>query len=205
MGGLRIPYVISGVTVMDTKLSCLIKGAIGVIFGLLVLLIPDIIITTFYALFWGLIGLGIAAFLLLAITSKSDESLFWFGLSALLLVIGAASFFAPYLVAILFVLGIAGIAFYSGFSDITLALAHPKTKYILIPGMFVSGAILLGVLIWYFPAVSKNLVLTVLGTFSLVFGIFSILMGWYTGDEPVVQTSSSYRNKECAFNPPEKK
>ncbi len=205
MGGQNVPSAISEGTVMDTKLSCLIKGAIGVIFGVLSLLIPDITLATFYALFWGLIGLGIAAFLLLAITSKSDESMFWFGLSAILLVIGAASFFAPAIVALLFVLGIAGIAFYSGFSDITLALAHPKTKYLLIPGMFVSGAILLGVLIWYFPAISKNLVLTVLGTFSLVLGIFSILMGWFAGDEQVMQTAQSYYNKECALNPPEKK
>ncbi len=29
---------------------------------------------------------------------------------------------------------VAGIAFYNGFTDITLALTHPGTRYLLIPG-----------------------------------------------------------------------
>jgi uncharacterized membrane protein HdeD (DUF308 family) len=168
---------------MDTKMSCLIQGVIGIAFGLLALLVPDITLATFYALFWVLLAVGIAVFLLLAITSKSDDSMFWFTLSAVLLVIGAFSFFAPAIVAIIFLLLIAGVAVYSGFFDITLALTHPKTKYILIPGMFIIGGALLGVLIWYFPIVMKNLFLTVLGSFALVFGLFSILLGWYIQEE----------------------
>jgi uncharacterized membrane protein HdeD (DUF308 family) len=168
---------------MDTKMSCLIQGVIGIVFGLLALLVPDITLATFYALFWVLLAVGIAGFLLLAITSKSDDSMFWFTLSAVLLVIGAFSFFAPYIVAIIFLVLIAGVAVYSGFFDVTLALTHPKTKYILIPGMFIAGGALLGGLIWYFPIVSKNLFLTVLGSFALVFGLFSILLGWYVQDE----------------------
>jgi uncharacterized membrane protein HdeD (DUF308 family) len=168
---------------MDTKLSCLIQGVIGIVFGLLALLVPDITLATFYALFWVLLAVGIAGFLLLAITSRSDDSMFWFILSAALLVVGAISFFAPFIVAIIFLVLIAAVAVYSGFFDITLALTHPKTKYILIPGMFLTGGVLLGGLIWYFPIVLKNLVLTVLGSFALVFGIFSILLGWYVQDE----------------------
>jgi len=164
-------------------MSCIIQGAIGIVFGLLALLVPEITLATFYALFWVLLAVGIAGFLFLAITSKSDDSMFWFTLSAGLLVIGAISFFAPAIVAIIFLLLIAGVAVYSGFFDITLALAHPKTKYILIPGMFIIGGLLLGVLIWYFPDVLKNLFLTVLGTFALIFGLFSILLGWYIKDE----------------------
>ncbi|MEI7857649.1 MAG: DUF308 domain-containing protein [Methanomicrobiales archaeon] len=168
---------------MDTKMSCLIQGVIGIAFGLLALLVPDITLATFYALFWVLLAVGIAGFLLLAITSKSDDSMFWFSLSAVLLVVGAFSFFAPAIVAIIFLLLISGVAIYSGFFDITLALTHPKTKYVLIPGMFILGGLLLGGLIWYFPIVLKNLFLTVLGTFALIFGLFSILLGWYVQDE----------------------
>ena len=164
-------------------MSCLIQGVIGIVFGLLALLAPDITLTTFYALFWVLLAVGIAGFLLLAITARSGDSLFWFILSAALLVIGAVSFFAPFVVAIIFLLLIAGVAVYSGFFDITLALTHSKTKYILIPGMFIAGVVLLGVLIWYFPIVLQNLFLTVLGSFALIFGLFSILLGWYVKDE----------------------
>ena len=168
---------------MDTKTSCLIQGVIGMVFGLLALLVPDITLTTFYALFWVLLAVGIAGFLLIAITSKSDDSMFWFTLSAVLLVIGAFSFFAPAIVAIIFLLLIGGVAVYSGFFDITLALTHPKTKYILVPGMFIAGGLLVGGLIWYFPIVLKNIFLSVLGSFALVFGIFSILLGWYMAEE----------------------
>jgi uncharacterized membrane protein HdeD (DUF308 family) len=168
---------------MDTKLSCLIQGVIGIIFGLLALLVPDITLATFYGLFWVLLAVGIAGFLFIAITSKSDDSLFWFVLSAALLVLGAFSFFAPGVVAIIFLLFIAAIAVYSGFFDITLALTHPKTKYILIPGMFVIGGVLLGGITWYFPVVMNNLFLTVLGSFALVFGLFSILLAWYIPEE----------------------
>lgn len=181
-------------------MSCLIQGAMGIIFGLLALLAPDITLTTFYALFWVLIAVGIIAFLLLAITSKSDDSMFWFILSAALLVIGAVSFFAPAIVAIIFLLLIAGVAVYSGFFDITLALTHPKTKYILIPGMFIAGGVVLGVLIWYFPVVLNNLFLTVLGSFALVFGLFSILLGWYVQDE--IFDPHKHSPKECSIKKP---
>jgi uncharacterized membrane protein HdeD (DUF308 family) len=168
---------------MDTKTSCLIQGVIGIIFGLLALLVPDITLATFYALFWVLLAVGIGGFLILAITSKSDDSMFWFSLSAVLLALGVVSFFAHDIFANIFVLVIAGIAVYSGFFDVTLALTHPKTKYILIPGMFITGGALLAGLIWYFPIISKNLFLSVLGTFALVFGLFSILLGWYLQEE----------------------
>ncbi len=66
---------------MDTRLSCFLWGIIGVIFGLFTLLYPDpeLMLATFYGLFLVLVVLGIAIFLLLAITSRSDESLVLFG------------------------------------------------------------------------------------------------------------------------------
>jgi uncharacterized membrane protein HdeD (DUF308 family) len=188
---------------MDTKISCLIQGLIGIIFGLLALLVPEITLATFYALFWVLLVVGIAGFLLLAITSKSDDSMFWFILSAALLALGVVSVFWKDVVAIIFLLLIAGVAVYSGFFDITLALTHPKTKYILVPGMFISGGVLLGVLIWYFPVVMKNLFLSVLGSYALVFGLFSILLGWYMQDE--FSESAGNHPKECTWKKPYEK
>jgi uncharacterized membrane protein HdeD (DUF308 family) len=188
---------------MDTKMSCLIQGVIGIIFGLLAILVPDITLATFYALFWLLLAVGIAGFLLLAITSTSDDSMFFFMLSAGLLIVGAVSFFAPFVVAIIFLLLIAGIAVYAGFSDITLALTHPKTKYILVPGMFIAGGVLLGGLIWYFPIVLNNLILTVLGTFALVFGLFSILLAWYVKKE--IRESNWEPPQVCRWKKPNEK
>jgi uncharacterized membrane protein HdeD (DUF308 family) len=170
---------------MNTSLSCIVWGIIGVIFGLLALLFPDpeMMLATFYVIFLILTGLVIAVFLFLAITSNSDESLFWFGISAVLLILAVLSFLAQQLFAIIFLLIIAGIACYNGFTDITLALTHPRTKYILIPGMFISAIILLAALLWYFPDHSKNLIIIIIGTFAFVFGLFSILMGYFQKEE----------------------
>jgi uncharacterized membrane protein HdeD (DUF308 family) len=170
----------------DTKTSCLIRGIIGVIFGFLALMLPDITLGTFYGLFWVLVILGIVLFVFLAVTAKGDESMLWFGLAAALLVIGVLSIIVSGFVALLFILIIAGVAIYNGFTDITLALDHPKTKYMLIPAMILAGFVLMGVLFYYFPGFTKNLFLSVVGTFALVFGLFSIVLGFYRFDEPVI-------------------
>ena len=186
----------------DTKTSCLIRGIIGVVFGFLALMLPDITLGTFYGLFWVLVILGIALFIFLAVTAKGDESMLWFGLAAALLVIGVISIIFPGFVAILFILIIAGIAIYNGFTDITLALEHPKTKYILIPSMILAGVILLVALLYYFPGFTKNLFLSVVGTFALVFGLFSIMLGFYQSDAPSgADDASKIVDTTCTYHP----
>jgi uncharacterized membrane protein HdeD (DUF308 family) len=167
---------------LDKKTSCLLRGFVGVIFGFLALILPEVMLGTFYGLFWIILGLAIAVFLFLAITAKSDESFVWFGLSAGILLIGVISFFFSGFVALLFILIIAAIAIYNGFTDITLALEHPRTKYFLIPAMIITGIILLGVLFYYFPGFERNLFLSVVGTFALAFGLFSIMLGFYKSE-----------------------
>ena len=154
---------------MDTRLSCLIRGIIGVIFGILALLLPGPLLVTFLWIFIIVAGLAIAVFLFLAITSRGDNSMFWFGLAAVLLVLILIALLVPGIVEIIALLIIAGIACYNGFTDITLALTHPKTKYLLIPGMFIAAAVMLAAILWYVPVPSENLVVVVLGTFAFVF------------------------------------
>jgi len=169
---------------MDTRLSCLIWGIIGVVFGLLALLFPEFLLGTFYGIFLLLAGLAIAIFLFLAITSTGDESMSWFGLSAVFLVMVVLSFFVQQVVQFVILLIIAGIAFYNGFTDVMLALTHPKTKYILVPGMFIAAFILLAGLLWYYPSLTENLVIVILGNFAFVFGLVSILMGLFQKESP---------------------
>ncbi len=193
---------------MDTRLSCLIWGTIGVVFGLVALLFPEPLLVTFYGMFLLLAGLTMAIFLFLAITSRSEDSMFWFGLSAVLLVIIVLSFLVQLIVEIIFLLIIAGIAFYNGFTDITLALTHPKTKYILIPGMFIAGVILLAALLWYYPVLYDNLIIVILGNFAFVFGLVSILMGLYQKDTPKPDLHNgkwTSRDKTCQIPEPERK
>lgn len=109
----------------------------------------------------------------------------WFGLSAALLVTGVISFMVPGFVAVIFILGVAAIAIYNGFHDIMLGLEHPRTKYILIPGMVIAGIVVLGGLFYFFPVLfqQNRIFLSVVGTFALVFGLFSIILGFYGSDE----------------------
>jgi len=181
-------------------MSCLLRGIVGVLFGFLALMLPEITLGAFYGFFWLLIGLGMAIFLFLAITSRSDEATLWFGLAAVLLVIGVVSFVFSGFVALLFILIIAGIAIYNGFNDITLALTHPKTKYILIPAMIITGIVFLGVLFYYFPGFEKNLFLSIVGTFALAFGIFSIFLGYYKSDSPIEADPFVSRKAACTFS-----
>jgi MFS family permease len=185
----------------DTKTSCLIRGIIGVIFGFLALILPKETQTLILGSFYLLIILGIALFIFLAVTAKGDESMLWFGLAAVLLVIGVISIIVSGFVAILFILIIAAIAIYNGFTDITLALEHPKTKYILIPGMILTGFVLLGALIYYNRNFGSEdrLFFTIVGMFALVFGLFSIMLGFYRnedlGSEEDATTTSSTTSK----------
>ena len=170
---------------LDSKTSCLLRGIIGVIFGCLALLLPDGVTLGFYGLFWILVGLVMALFLFLAITARGDDSMVWFGLSAALLLIGVISFMVSKFTAVILILLIAAIAIMDGFTDITLALEHPRTKFILIPGMIITAILVLGTLFYYFPSFEENLFLSVVGTFALVFGLFSIILGFYNTDKPV--------------------
>jgi uncharacterized membrane protein HdeD (DUF308 family) len=173
---------------MELNLSCIIKGTIAIIFGLLALVLPDQTLETFGYLFGAFIIAGIVIFMLLATTSRSDESTFWFGLSLGLVIIGVVSLFIPYIAALMFLFIVAGAAFYSGFTDITYALEHPKTKYVLISGMFLIGVLFLAVLIRFFPftvASYQRSIFTALGSFALVFGLCSILIGVYPSAETI--------------------
>ncbi len=170
---------------LDSKTLCLIWGIIGVLFGVPALLIPKELLDTFYGFFWALIILGIVLFLFLAITGSSKESMLWFVLSAVLLLIGLLSLLVRELVEYLFIVCIAALAIYNGFTDITLALEHPRTKYFLIPGMIIAAVLLLAGLFYFFPGFFSYIFLRILGTFALVFGIFSILLGFYYTKTPV--------------------
>jgi len=163
----------------------------GVIFGFLALMLPEPVLLTFSGLFLVLVGLGMALFLFLAITSKSDESMLWFGLAAALLILGVLSFVFSGFVAILFIVIIAVIAAYNGFTDITQALRHPKTKFILIPGILIGSIAIIVLFYYYFPKFDTHLDLSVLGTLALVFGLFSIGFGYYQTDEPEREDDTS--------------
>ena len=119
----------------------------------------------------------------------------WFGLSAVLLVIGILSFVFADVVGFLFILILAGIAAYNGFFDITLALTHPKSKYILIPAMVISAVALLSIFYLYIPTFPQHPAISIVGTLAFTFGLFSIGLGYFRpvggdDDEDIPQTAN---------------
>jgi len=162
---------------MDAKLSSLLKGLIGVIFGGLALVVPGPVLSFFEGIFWVLLVTGIVLCALIAITSRVDESFFWFLCAAGLLVIGIIETFFPNTISLVLVLTVAVLAFYAGYSGISFALTRPRSKYYLVAGVIVSSVVLLYIFIRFVPAMSTIIIMTVVGTFSFVLGLFAILMG----------------------------
>jgi len=162
---------------MDAKLSCLLKGVIGVIFGGLALIVPGPVLSLFLGIFWFLLIAGIVLCVFIGITSPAEESFFWFFCSAVLLVVGIISIVFQNLIALLFVLAIVVLAFYAAYSGISLALTRPRSKHFLVAGVIISSLVLLALFIRFVPAMSETILMTVVGTFSFVFGLFAILMG----------------------------
>jgi len=69
------------------------------------------------------------------------------------------------------------LAFYAGYSGISFALTRPRSKYYLVASVIVSSLILLYIFITFVPAMSAVIIMTVVGTFSFVLGLFAIVMG----------------------------
>jgi uncharacterized membrane protein HdeD (DUF308 family) len=162
---------------MDAKLSCLLKGLIGVIFGGLALVVPGTVLEFFKGIFWLLLVTGIVFCVLIAITSVAEESFLWFLFSAGLIVVGIIEMLFPNFLSFIFVLVVAVLAFYAGYSGISFALTRPRSKYYLVASVIVSSLILLYIFITFVPAMSAVIIMTVVGTFSFVLGLFAIVMG----------------------------
>ena len=74
--------------------------------------------------------------------------------------------------------------------------------------MFIAGSILLAGLLWYFPALSDNLVIVILGNFAFVFGLVSILLGVYQKESPkpnLMDEKWTTKDKTCEYHKPEGK
>lgn len=185
---------------MDAKLSCLLKGLIGVIFGGLALTMPGPLLAFFLGIFWIILVTGIVLCVLVAITSPAEESFFWFICSAVLLLVGIVATIFPDSIALLFVIAIAVLAFYAAYSGISLALSRPKSKYYLVGGVIAASLVLLGVLVWYVPAATNYIIMTIVGTFAFVFGLFAIIMGFsIKKDEEVPVPPHVLILKTCKF------
>jgi len=162
---------------MDAKTSCQLKGLAGVIFGGLVLVVPGPVLAFFTGIFWLLLIAGIIISVLMAVTSHSEESLFWFLCSAGLIVIGILEMLFAGLLSFIFVLAIAVLAFYAGYTGISCALTRKKAKYYLVGAVLVSSIVLLFIFLTFVPVMRSFIIMTIVGMISFILGLFAIFIG----------------------------
>jgi uncharacterized membrane protein HdeD (DUF308 family) len=162
---------------MDAKMSCQLKGLAGVIFGGLALVVPGPVLAFFTGIFWILLVTGLLLCILMAISSTLEESLFWFICAAVLLICGIVEALFSSLVSFIFVLAVAVLAFYAGYTGIACALNRRQVKYYLVGSVVAASLILLFIFLTYIPAMRTYPVMTVIGTISFVLGLFAIAMG----------------------------
>ena len=162
---------------MDAKLSHLLKGLTGVIFGGLALVVPVQVLAFFTGVFWILLIGAFILCILVAITAHADESIFWFLCSAALLVVGLVELLFPETMSLIFILVVGFLALYAGYTGISYALTRPQSKYLMVIVVIASSIILFLIFITYVPVMRSFFIMTLVGTISLVLGLFAILMG----------------------------
>ncbi len=169
-----------------------LKGILGVIFGIMIVVIPGFTLGTFFTIF-GLfiLAAGILAFLF-AVTSHPKDTSVWFWLSLGILAVGLLSLVIPQVIAFIFALIIAGWAFVTGIFDLERFITGTRYYYYLLAGMLCTGILLLGAVFFLVPASRVHYLETTFGVFAFVFGIFSLAIGALilTGKLPGVQTKS---------------
>jgi len=155
----------------------ILKGILGIIFGIIAVAIPGFTLGTLFTIF-GLfiIAAGIIAFLF-AVTSHPKDSSPWFWISLGILALGLLSVLFPEVIAFSFAIIIAGWALVTGIFDLERCITGSRYYYYLFGGMTGTFIVLLLALFYFIPAWRENYLMTTFGTFAFVFGVFSLVIG----------------------------
>jgi len=155
----------------------ILKGILGIIFGIIAVAIPGFTLGTLFTIF-GLfiIAAGIIAFLF-AVTSHPKDSSPWFWISLGILALGLLSVIFPEVIAFSFAIIIAGWALVTGIFDLERCITGSRYYYYLFGGMTGTFIVLLLALFYFIPAWRENYLMTTFGTFAFVFGVFSLVIG----------------------------
>lgn len=155
----------------------ILKGVLGIIFGIIAVAIPGFTLGTLFTIF-GLfiIAAGIIAFLF-AVTSHPKDSSVWFWVSLGILALGLLSVLFSGAIAFLFALIIAGWALVTGIFDLERCITGRHYYYYLFGGMSGTFITLLFALLYFVPALRDDYLMTTFGVFAFVFGIFSFIIG----------------------------
>jgi uncharacterized membrane protein HdeD (DUF308 family) len=155
----------------------ILKGILGIIFGIIAVAIPGFTLGTLFTIF-GLfiIAAGIIAFLF-AVTSHPKDSSPWFWISLFILGIGLLSVLFTKVIAFSFAIIIAGWALVTGIFDLERCITGSRYYYYLFGGMTGTFIVLLLALFYCIPVLRDDYLMTTFGTFAFVFGVFSLVIG----------------------------
>jgi uncharacterized membrane protein HdeD (DUF308 family) len=155
----------------------ILKGILGIIFGIIAVAIPGFTLGTLFTIF-GLfiIAAGIIAFLF-AVTSHDKDSSPWFWISLGILALGLLSVLFPEVIAFSFAIIIAGWALVTGIFDLERCITGSRYYYYLFGGMTGTFIVLLLALFYFIPVLREDYLMTTFGTFAFVFGVFSLVIG----------------------------
>lgn len=167
-----------------------VRGAVSLLFGILIALWPHISLTWLIIMFTGYAVIGGFAYIIAAIQNRKSAGGWW-----LLLVIGligvgtgAAVIMVPDLPAVMLVLVIGAATMATGILDIIMAIQLRKV----IRGesfLFMAGflSVMFGISVSLFPGTGLSLV-WLIGIYAIITGSLLLMLawrarGWKTGDE----------------------
>jgi uncharacterized membrane protein HdeD (DUF308 family) len=155
----------------------IIKGILGILFGIMIVIFPGFTLGTFYTIFaLFMITAGIIAFSF-AVTSQPEDTSVWFWLSLCILAVGVLSLVIPTFIAFTFALIIAGWALVSGIFDLERYITGTRAYYYLFLAMLGTGILVLVAVFYLVPVSREHYLETTFGVFAFVFGIFSLVLG----------------------------
>ena len=155
----------------------ILKGFLGVLFGLLLIIVPDFTLGAFLTIFGiFLIAAGIISFMF-AVTSRLTDTLFWFMISAGIVILGILTFIIPNVFAVVFAIIVAGWALITSAWDLDDYLCNKRRFYAITIGLSLASLTIISVIFYYFVALRAGYLTTICGVFAVVFGIFAILLG----------------------------
>jgi len=154
------------------------KGILGIIFGLLLIAVPDFTLGAFLTLFGVLlIAAGIISFLF-AVTSRQTDTLFWFLISGGIIILGILAFFMPLIFSAVFAIAVAGWALITGVWDLERYICGHRKFYAIMAGLIIVSLAVIVVDLRYFPVLRASYLATICGSFAFVFGVFGAILGW---------------------------
>lgn len=162
---------------MYSGIMFIFKGILGIIFGLLLIFIPDFMKGTFLTLFTLILVAACLISFLFAVTSRQTDTLFWFLVSGAIVVLLILRFFIPDIFAAFFAIAIAGWALITGVWDLEKFICSNRRFYLIMGGLSVISLVLIALALRYLPYLRTAYITTICGIFAVVFGVFALILG----------------------------